>query len=516
MSSIPLAFDCIVVGSGNAGSCAALAAKDAGCARVLVVDKCPPDWVGGNGYFTAGAYRTVHEGVHDLLPIVHNVPPDSDLASKIDIDPYTHDHFTGDIMRLGGGQPNRELVKALVDDSRATVQWLADRVKMPFTLSFNRQAYLVDGRQKFWGGLALSVQDGGKGVIAAHQKALKEAGVEVWFDTPAVELKVEKGIVTGVVVKRNQETVYLQTPAVILAAGGYEASRQLRGKYMGSQWEYAKVRGTPYNTGDGLSLATAAGARLVGDFQGCHSTCWDANAPADTGDRCLSNQFTKSGYPLGLMLNSLGERFVDEGEDFRNYTYAKFGKRILEQPGGYAFQVWDSKVTSWLREEEYGDGIVKKIWADSLDELVVKLEGEGLERKEAFLETLNVYNNAVRSFQAENSDKMWDPAIKDSLSTQSGHHSLPLPKSNWAVTIDQGPFLAVKVACGITFTFGGLAIDPSTAAVLSESGEPIPGLFCTGELVGGLFYTNYPGGSGLTAGAVFGRKAGTNAAVLMQ
>lgn len=216
------------------------------------------------------------------------------------------------------------------------------------------------------------------------------------------------------------------------------------------------------------------------------------------------------------MLNSLGERFVDEGEDFRNYTYAKFGKRILEQPGGYAFQVWDSKVTSWLREEEYGDGIVKKIWADSLDELVVKLEGEGLERKKAFLETLKVYNNAVRSFQAENADKMWDPAIKDSLSTQSSHHSLPLPKSNWALTIDQGPFLAVKVACGITFTFGGLAIDPSTAAVLSESGEPIPGLFCTGELVGGLFYTNYPGGSGLTAGAVFGRKAGTNAAVLMQ
>lgn len=216
------------------------------------------------------------------------------------------------------------------------------------------------------------------------------------------------------------------------------------------------------------------------------------------------------------MLNSLGERFVDEGEDFRNYTYAKFGKRILEQPGGYAFQVWDSKVTPCLRQEEYGDGIVKKIWADSLDELAVKLAGEGLERRDAFLETIKLYNDAVGTFQVQSPDTKWDPAVKDGLSTQSHNYSLSPPKSNWALTIDQGPFLAVKVACGITFTFGGLAIDPNTAAVLSEAGESIPGLFCTGELVGGLFYTNYPGGSGLTAGAVFGRKAGREAAKLVK
>ena len=76
--------------------------------------------------------------------------------------------------------------------------------------------------------------------------------------------------------------------------------------------------------------------------------------PSDTGDRALSNQFTKSGYPLGIMVNSDGQRFVDEGYDFRNYTYAKFGKEILKQPGGFAFQVWDSQTVKWLREEEYG------------------------------------------------------------------------------------------------------------------------------------------------------------------
>lgn len=212
------------------------------------------------------------------------------------------------------------------------------------------------------------------------------------------------------------------------------------------------------------------------------------------------------------MLNAKGHRFVDEGEDFRNYTYAKFGRAILEQPGGFAFQVWDSRAAKWLREEEYGDGIVRKIWADTVEELAEKLLSEGLEDQTQFVETITQFNQAARQFQLAHPTLQWDPAVKDGLSTQD----LSLPKSNWATPLEQGPFLAVKVACGITFTFGGLAIDPDTANVLAEStGKPIKGLFCTGELVGGLFYSNYPGGSGLTGGAVFGRKAAREAAKLL-
>lgn len=229
----------------------------------------------------------------------------------------------------------------------------------------------------------------------------------------------------------------------------------------------------------------------------------------------MTNQFTKSGYPLGIMINAKGERFVDEGEDFRNYTYAKFGRAILTQPGGFAFQLWDAKVLSSLRSEEYGDGIVDKIFADTHEELAEKLVEKGLKDKQTFLGTLSSYNEAIRKHRSENSGATWNPAAKDGLSTQSQHFSLELPKSNWALPIDTKPFMAVKVTTGITFTFGGLAIDPGTAGVLSEAtGRPIPGLFCTGEMVGGLFYSNYPGGSGLTAGAVFGRKAGQEAAKL--
>lgn len=212
------------------------------------------------------------------------------------------------------------------------------------------------------------------------------------------------------------------------------------------------------------------------------------------------------------MVNTLGERFVDEGEDFRNYTYAKFGREILHQPDGIAFQIYDKKVIGWLREEEYGDDIVEKITADNLEELAEKLAFKGLKDTRKFRQTVTEFNQATRDRQTEKPLK-WDPAVKDGLSTQSLNTSLPLPKSNWALPIDEHPFIAIRVACGITFTFGGLEIDPDTAAVLSEaSGKPIKGLFCTGEMVGGLFYTNYPGGSGLTSGAVFGRKAGVQAA----
>jgi len=261
-------------------------------------------------------------------------------------------------------------------------------------------------------------------------------------------------------------------------------------------------------------MAQAIGAKLVGDWRGCHSTCWDANAPTNAGDRKLSNQFTKSGYPLGIMVNINGERFVDEGQDFRNYTYAKIGKQILLQPEGRAFQVWDAKTIPRLRREEYGDGVVQKITASTIEELAGSLMDEGLKDKESFLRTVREYNDAVHQHRMGHPGSKWDPAVKDGLSTQSSRKLLTVAKSNWALPIEKGPFLAVKVACGITFTFGGLAIDPGTGGVLSESGEVIRGLFCTGEMIGDLYYNNYPGGSGLTAGTVFGMKAGHAAARL--
>lgn len=506
-------YDVVVVGSGNAGFSAAASAIENGAARVILLEKAPEAWAGGNTTFTAGAYRTVFNGLQDVLPLVDNAPPA--VADKVDMQPYSPDDFWGDLMRVTNGRCDPELGRSLVGESRETTKWL-HRNGVQFQLSFNRQAYEIGGRYKFWGGMVLMVKDGGKGLTRNHQENARWKGVEVRYENPVVKILADaNGAVKGVRVQKKDWSTYdiYAKGGVVLAAGGFEANPSMRSQYLGPGWDLAYVRGTPHNTGDLLNMAKDLGAKTMGNWSGCHSTCWDANAAFDTGDQLLTNQYTKSGYPLGLMFNADGLRFVDEGLDMRNYTYAKFGRAILGQPNGYAFQVWDADGASWLRKEEYADDVVERITAGSIEELAEKLSSKGMLNKSAFISTLSEYNSAVQSHRRENPNMKFDPSKKDGLSTRHSSGGLVLDKTNWALPVTKPPFVAVKVACGVTFTFGGLKIDPATSAVISATnGERIPGLFCAGEMVGGLFYGNYPGGSGLTSGAVFGRKAGRSAA----
>ncbi|KAK7431319.1 hypothetical protein QQZ08_002090 [Neonectria magnoliae] len=513
--SIPASCDVIVVGSGNAGFSAAVSAAQSGARRVVLVDKCPEDWVGGNSYFTAGAYRTVHQGLEDLLPLVNNVSWSQ--AEKIELKPYTADDFHNDLKNVCAGRPDPDLASTLVSDSNETIKWLAGN-GIRFQLSFNRQAYEVDGKIKFWGGLSLKTQDGGKGLIADHLAAARRHSVQVIWSTALVGIVPPANPNGDVIVTLRRDGVDSKVSArgVVFAAGGFESNAQMRSQFLGPGWDMAMVRGTPYNTGECFDMAIKSlDAKPVGNWSGCHATAWDANANPHIGDRAASNEYTKSGYPLGLMINTEGKRFVDEGIDLRNYTYAKFGRAILSQPDQTAFQVWDAQVSPWLRPEEYREERVERITADSLEELADKCQARGLHDRETFVSTIREYNDAVYAHRRENSSRglRWDPAVKDGLSTQSSSKRLALPKTNWALALDQGPYLAVKVSCGITFTFGGLKVDHQTAQLIgATTGRPIPGVYCVGEMLGGLFYQNYPGGSGLTSGAVFGRRAGRAAA----
>ena len=506
-------YDVIVVGSGNAGFSAAASAVETGASGVLLLEKGPEAWAGGNTTFTAGAYRTVFHGLDDVLPLVNNVSPE--MVSSIDMQAYTEDDFMNDIMRITKNNSDPELASALVEESNETTKWLA-RNGIKFQLSFNRQAYEIDGRYKFWGGMVLMVEGGGKGLTQQHQANAARKGIKVMYESPVVGLLTDSlGNVVGVTVDRKNDTSHniYASGGVVLCAGGFEADSDMRARYLGPGWDRAYVRGTPFNTGDLLKTALELGAQRAGHWSGCHSTCWDANAPTEAGDQELTNQFTKSGYPLGLMLNSEGKRFVDEGVDLRNYTYAMFGRAILQQPDSVAFQVWDADGAKWLRAEEYADDVVERITASSISELAGKLQEKGLNRPQDFIETVKDYNKAVAAHRKENPDITFDPSVKDGLSTRCSDSGLELDKTNWALPIMKAPFLAVKVTCGVTFTFGGLKTSPQTSAVISKhTGREIGGLFCAGEMVGGLFYENYPGGSGLTSGAVFGRKAGKAAA----
>lgn len=334
--------------------------------------------------------------------------------------------------------------------------------------------------------------------------------MEVFFSTAAKSLLTDpvSGAIRGVRVVHHGRECEISAKAVILAAGGFEANPRMRAQFLGPHWDQALVRGTPCNTGEALEMAIRdVSAKQAGNWSGCHCVAWDANAPADAGDREVSNEFTKSGYPLGIMVNRAGERFVDEGYDMRNYTYAMVGREVLNQPGHVAFQVWDSRTIPWLRPEEYRPNVVRRIPASSVEELADMCAEHGLQDKQRLLETVAAFNDAA--FRNIDTARKWDPAVRDGLST----FGLSVPKSNWALPVDKPPFLAVKVTAGITFTFGGLAVNPDTAAVVSSmTNEVVPGLYCAGEMLGAIFYVNYPGGSGLTSGAVFGRRVGQAAA----
>jgi tricarballylate dehydrogenase len=486
--------DVVVVGAGNAALCAALAAREQG-AEVLVLERATVLERGGNSAYTAGAFRVAYEGVRDLVRLVPDLS-DEEQANN-DYGAYSREQFMQDMGRITHYRTDPALAEILVDHSLETLEWMRSN-GVRFVPMYQRQAFQTPGGGfRFWGGLTIEVSGGGPGLVQSLFATAEKQGVQIEYEARALELVREgpRGV-TGVLVRRREGDSVVKAKAVVLASGGFEANAEWRAKYLGSGWDLAKVRGTRHNTGDGIRMALDIGAEAYGHWSGAHAVGWDMNAPA-YGDLAVGDGFQKHSYPFGIMVNARGERFVDEGADFRNYTYAKYGREILAQPEQFAWQVFDRKVTHLLRDE-YHIREVTKVEADTIEGLADKLEGVDAA---TFLATVRRFNNAVQD------EVPFDPTVKDGRGTDG----LTPAKTNWANRLDEPPYTAYGVTCGVTFTFGGLHVDAG-AAVLDVERSPIPGLYAAGELVGGLFFFNYPGGTGLTSGSVFGRIAGTSAA----
>ncbi|HEX2567105.1 MAG TPA: FAD-dependent tricarballylate dehydrogenase TcuA [Burkholderiales bacterium] len=485
-------YDVVIVGGGNAAFCAALSAAES-AKKVLVLERAPEEVAGGNSRFTAGLMRVAYRGVEDLKRAMPDLSTDE--VARSDFGTYTEEQFLDDMGRVTEYRCDPDLTEVLVKQSLSTVEWMRKK-GIRFTAAWGRQAFNIGGKFKFWGGLAVEAVGGGPGLVEGLTNAAKKNGIEIWYQSRALGLMLEDFSVKGVKVRKNNKTLEVRAKAVVLAAGGFQADPEWRTRYLGPGWELAKVRGTRFNTGDGIRMALEAGAAAAGNWSGCHAVAWERNAP-EFGDLAVGDQFQKHSYPWGIYINAEGRRFVDEGADFRNYTYAKYGRVILQQPGQFAWQIFDAKVKAQLRDEYKIKQVTKRV-GHTLEELCSKLEDT--DQAQALRE-IQDYNLAVHT------EVPFNPNVKDGRCTRN----LKVNKSNWANTIDTPPFEAYAVTCGITFSFGGLKIN-TDAQVISTDGEPIPGLYAAGELVGGIFWFNYPGGSGLTNGAVFGRIAGASAA----
>lgn len=484
----------VVVGGGNAALCAALAAEENGAGSVKVLERAPEDESGGNSRFTAGAIRFAYSGLDDLVSLMPDLS-ENDIATT-DFGTYTEDKFFDDMYEVTQYRCDPDLVECLVRQSKETMLWMRDK-GVRFIPIYGRQAFKIDGKFKFWGGLTVESVGGGPGLVDSLTQSCKKRGIEIQYDTRVVDLMFDGKNVNGVVVRRGGERPEnILADAVVLASGGFEADPEWRTRYLGPGWEIAKVRGTRFNTGDGIKMALALGAAPYGNWSGCHAVGWDRNAP-EFGDLAVGDQFQKHSYPFSIMVNADGKRFVDEGADFRNYTYAKYGAEIMKQPGQSVWQIFDAKTAHLLRDE-YHIRQITKAKSTTLVGLVEQLDDVDTE---SCLTEINAFNAAVKK------DIPFNPNVKDARCTEG----LLINKTNWANTIDEPPFEAYAVTCGITFTFGGLRVN-TEAQVLDTDLRPMPGLYAAGELVGGIFYSNYPGGTGLMSGSVFGKIAGTSAA----
>src|SRR4051812_38856451 len=337
-------FDVIVVGGGNAALCAALSAQEHG-AQVLVLERAPEEQRGGNSAYTGGGFRMIHDGVATVKTVVPDLSPGE--IENTDFGEYTAEQYLDDLGRVTQWYCDPDLAETVVRQSTDTVQWLHGR-GVRFVPRFGRYAFKHEGKFKFFGGTVVEAAGGGRGLVQAEYTAAEKHGIDIRYNAQAVALIRGRGGVQGVRIVDDGLEEEIGARAVVLASGGFEANREWRARYLGPGWDLAKVRGTRYNTGDGIAMGLQAGAQPAGHWSGSHACAWDLNAPG-FGDISIGEGYSRHSYPLGIMLNTNGMRFLDEGADLFFYTYAKYGHLILQQPGQKAWQIFDAKVSNKLQ-----------------------------------------------------------------------------------------------------------------------------------------------------------------------
>ncbi|MFB6159793.1 MAG: FAD-dependent tricarballylate dehydrogenase TcuA [Haloferacaceae archaeon] len=457
-----ITHDIVVVGCGIAGLAAGLRATEQGHS-VAILEKAPKKRRGGHTQFTE-SFR---------IPAA-----DLDIDAEFNVEDYSTSDFYSDIMAVTHYQADEDLAQRVAEGSVETFEWLTEK-GLEWEYRAPHPGYTVS---RVW-------LDGEEMVDDLVDLLDEQEGeADVYYNTEAHGVhRNDEGVVTAVDARIDGESARFHGDAVVLAAGDYGSSPEKRSRYYGPGFGSMKVRGSRYNTGEAIEAAMEVGAKSAGEFGDAHMAIIDAASPDVEGGITRID-----GYQYGVILNHDGERFVDEGEDARAHTYAKFGREIFQQPYHEAFIVVDSKTEPDVAH--MGPG--RAITGDSIESLLNRLDVENVEQG---VETVEAFNAACDPGE-------YDPDVLDGNSAEG----IEPPKSNWALPLDEPPYTGYPVTGGMTFGFGGIAITPD-AEVLDTRDEPIPGLFAGGNVTGGLFYHNYPGGTGLTNAAVYGRIAAESA-----
>jgi tricarballylate dehydrogenase len=460
MTGLDRVWDVLVLGGGNAGLCAAIAAREAG-ASVLVLEHAPRAFRGGNSRHTRNL-RVMHEA------------PGAQLTGI-----YDEAEYWEDLRRVTGGATDAALARMTIRDSARLEPFMAAhgvrfQPSLGGTLSLSRTNHFFLG--------------GGKALVNAYYASAERLGVAVLYDSAATALDLVDGVVERVAVTSRGFPLTLRARAVVAASGGFQANLAWLKEYWGEAADNFIIRGTPFNKGVVLKSLLDQGAAPVGDPTQCHAVAIDARAPKFDGGIVTRLDCV----PFSIVVDRDGRRFYDEGEDFWPKRYAIWGRLVAQQPGQIAYSIIDAKAAPLFMPS-----VFPAIEAPTIAALAAKL---GLDPP-ALEATMRDFNAAVRSGR-------FDPAALDGCATTG----LTPPKTNWARSIDTPPFRGYPLRPGITFTYLGVKVD-AAARVLMADGRPARNLFAAGEIMAGnILGKGYLAGFGMTIGTVFGRIAGREAA----
>ena len=478
----------IVVGKGNAALCAALSAQENG-AKVLMLEAASEDESGGNSRFAGGVMRFAYESVDDLKRVTELT--DEEIANS-DFGTNTREEFFDDLYRLTSYRTDADLSEILVTQSLDTMAWLRSKGAR-FVPNYGRQSGMVGGKRKFFGRMPIEVSGGGAGLVQYLDAAAKKAGIEVRYDTRVASLIYDGERVSGVRAQEKGKPVELRAKSVVLACGGFEANPEWRTRYLGPGWELAKVRGTRFNVGDGLRMALDIGAAPLRQLVGLPR---DRLGPLRAGIRRRQRRRPVPEAQLhlrppdqrrrqALRRRRLGLPFLHLRQIRRRGAEAARPVRVA----GVRFQGVKAAALR-IPHQVHDQG--QREHAGGTRAQARRREPRGLPQDRARIQRRGAQRRAVRPHREGRQGHGRHRAAEIELGAGARHAAVRRLRDDVRHHIH----------------FRGLRIDRETGQVLNVHFHKIPGLYCAGEMVGGLFYFNYPSGTGLVSGAVFGRIAG--------
>tara|TARA_B100000686_G_scaffold135789_1_gene143007 strand:+ start:83 stop:1555 length:1473 start_codon:yes stop_codon:yes gene_type:complete len=473
--------DVLVVGTGVAGLSAALAAHQSG-ASVLVIDRAPQDEYGGNTRYTEAFLRmtdmdSVSDDFEERFLENSGWYPDPVMVSEMASD---RENWPSIVSSLPMNDP--DVISRFSERAGPTLRWL-NQVGIKFETAST--PFLTTSTTR------LAPIGGGYAIVEALREELIRLEVRIEYETTATGLITkDDGSISGLLCDaKDKGRICLEAKAVLLCCGGFEGSTEMLSRYIGPRASFIRpiARGGFYNKGEGIRMAIDIGASVSGQFGLFHAEPMDP--------RSGKPEAAIFGYPYGILINKMGNRFVDEARGSVDATYERVTRQIMQQPEGLAYAVFDDKTTDIPRFSTSIRTDQPPLQADSIQSLAgqMNIPSKALEK------TISEYNRCCL-------DGSFEFSKPDGLATQG----LTPSKSNWARPIDRQPYRAYPMIAGNVFTFGGLKVDPD-ARVLNQDGRPIPGLYAAGETMG-IYFNDYVGSTSVLRGATFGKLAGEHAA----